>query len=160
MGKLGAAPVPRRPAEDVPEVRGQRRMGPLAGPTDEDPLLMNGVETPVGAAFDRRSLNLALFVEQVVTRPWWLPVCAVLGTILRWGLGAKVGGAMAFYDEGDYAPIGQSLAHGQGFIIGGTITAFHPPGEPFYLAAVYLVFGHRIVLAEALQALMLAVVPF
>jgi hypothetical protein len=121
---------------------------------------MNGAETPAGAAFDRRSLNLALFVEQVVTRPWWLPVCAALGTILRWGLVAKVGGAMAFSDEGDYDRIGQALAHGQGFVNGGTITAFHPPGEPFYLAAVYLVFGHRIVLAEALQALMLAVVPF
>ena len=121
---------------------------------------MNGVETPVGAALDRRSLSLALFIEQVVTRPWWLPVCAALGTIVRWGLVAKVGGAMAFYDEGDYDRIGQSLAHGQGFVNAGTITAFHPPGEPFFLAAVYFVFGHRIVLAEALQALMLAVVPF
>jgi hypothetical protein len=135
-------------------------MGPVAGPTDEDSFLMNGVETPAGAAFDRRPLTLALFVERIVTRPWWLPICAALGTIVRWALVAKVGGAMAFYDEGDYDRIGQALAHGQGFVNNGTITAFHPPGEPFFLAAVYVVFGHRIVLAEALQALMLAVVPF
>lgn len=112
------------------------------------------------AAPARPTPDLATAVERTVTSRWWLPVCALLGILLRLALVAKLGGAMTFYDEGDYDRIGQSLAHGQGFSNGGAATAFRPPGEPLYLAAVYLLFGHRIVLAELLQALLLAVVPF
>jgi hypothetical protein len=108
----------------------------------------------------RSASDVASAVERTVTSRWWLPACAVLGTLLRLALVAKLGGAMTFYDEGDYDRIGQSLAHGQGFSNNGTATGFRPPGEPFYLAAVYLLFGHRIVVAELLQALLLAVVPF
>ena len=89
-----------------------------------------------------------------------LPACAALGTIVRLALVAKVGGAMTFLDEQDYDHIGESLAHGQGFANGGAATAFRPPGMPLFLAAVYAVFGHRIVLAEALQALAMAAIPF
>ena len=110
---------------------------------------------PVGPTSD-----LATAVERAVTSRWWLPVCALLGILVRLALVAKLGGAMTFYDEGDYDRIGQSLAHGEGFSNGGAATAFRPPGEPFYLAGVYLLFGHRIVIAELLQALLLGVVPF
>jgi hypothetical protein len=96
----------------------------------------------------------------VVVHPLWLPVWAALGVLIRLGLVAKLGAAMTFYDEHDYDRIGQALADGRGFVNDGVVTAFRPPGQPFFLASVYALFGHHPVIAEALQAVLLGCIPF
>jgi 4-amino-4-deoxy-L-arabinose transferase-like glycosyltransferase len=79
----------------------------------------------------------------------------------------RVGSAALFHppltsDGKDYDAIARLVAHGNGFSLEGTPTAFRPPGYPLLLASTYAVFGDsktpmRIfqVIADALSCLLL-----
>jgi hypothetical protein len=90
----------------------------------------------------------------------WVTVIASLGLATRVGLVLAGGGVPRFYDERDYDAVAMSLLEGHGFAIGETATAFRAPGQPLFLALVYGVVGHRPLLAELLQALLLVPLPF
>jgi hypothetical protein len=96
---------------------------------------------------------------RLVGHPLWLPLFVLLGVLIRLAFVAKLGGNMMFADERDYDSIGQAIANGQGFVLNGVPTAFRPPGEPLVLSVVYAFVGHRVVVVEVLQALLLGVVP-
>lgn len=59
-----------------------------------------------------------------------------------------------WYDE-----VAWNLAEGRGFTFGGNPTAFHPPGYPLLLSAIYTVFGHSQGAAQAVGIVLSSFVP-
>lgn len=100
---------------------------------------------PIPAAARRPHLALWLLVLALVPVRVWF----------AW----NHGDSPTFYDEGDYHRIAASLAAGDGF--SGTYgpTAFRPPGQPLFLAAVYSVFGTSVRHAYVAQALLASMLP-
>jgi hypothetical protein len=93
----------------------------------------------------------------------WVSACAALGLAGRLALialGSSGAGTPRFYDERDYDRIATSLLDGHGFSVDGVATAFRAPGQPFFLAAVYALVGHRPVAVELVQAFLLVPIPF
>jgi 4-amino-4-deoxy-L-arabinose transferase-like glycosyltransferase len=106
-------------------------------------------------------------VRRFVASRRWLVLLAVLGTLLRFGLIARTTHNERFYDEVDYDHIAVSLMHGHGFSDHVPFvekvdhpTAFRAPGQPVFIALVYLVTGPRPVAVEIVQAMLLAALPF
>ena len=56
---------------------------------------------------------------------------------------------MAHYDE-----IARNLLEGKGFSSDGRITAYRPPGYPFFVASVYSIFGSSPVAVRVVQAIL------
>lgn len=73
---------------------------------------------------------------------------------------ARSRGELSFFDERDYHAIGVALSREFSYASVHGPTAFRPPGQPFFLAAVYAVFGPSIRAAELVQSLLLTTVPF
>ena len=65
---------------------------------------------------------------------------AVFGGVCLWNLGAY---EMLIWDEAEYACLGRSLAHGEGYRISGETHAIRPPLLPAAIAASMLVFGRE-----------------
>lgn len=91
---------------------------------------------------------------------YWVPAWAIASCAVRILLVVHFGGAMRFSDEIDYDRIAMSIIEGKGFGHDGIPTGFRPPGQPFFLAAVYAVVGHRVLVAELIQAVALSILPF
>jgi 4-amino-4-deoxy-L-arabinose transferase-like glycosyltransferase len=87
----------------------------------------------------------------------WLLVLALLP--LRLWFAWNHGDAPTFYDEGDYHQIAANLAAGEGFSGSYGPTAFRPPGQPLFLAAVYSLFGTSLRSAYIAQALLASLLP-
>jgi 4-amino-4-deoxy-L-arabinose transferase-like glycosyltransferase len=93
-------------------------------------------------------------------RPFLALVFLVLALVpLRVWLAWNHGETPTFYDEGDYHRIAASLAAGEGFSGSYGPTAFRPPGQPLFLAAVYSVFGTSVRHAYVAQALLASLLP-
>src|SRR5258708_3845508 len=99
-------------------------------------------------------------LHRAVTSPLWLPGWVALGLLVRIALVLHQRGNFAFKDEGDYDSIATALLAGNGFSLRGEPSAFRPPGQVVFLAAIYAVAGHHPLVAELAQAVLLAVVPF
>jgi len=63
-------------------------------------------------------------------------------------------GLELFPDGKDYDALGVSLAQGTGYAIHGTPNTFRPPGYPFFLAALYTVFGHSYAAVKVIQSVL------
>ncbi|MEI7894711.1 MAG: hypothetical protein WCI05_16565 [Myxococcales bacterium] len=87
----------------------------------------------------------------------WLATWSLVGLVFRLVLVFRGKGALQYFDEHDYHEIAQNLLAGVGFVVRGQHTAFRPPGQPFFLAAVYACAGPRPLVAEVILAL--ALVP-
>jgi 4-amino-4-deoxy-L-arabinose transferase-like glycosyltransferase len=89
-------------------------------------------------------------------------LCAVflLGLVLRLVAIVFVGGYSAppMWDGISYDILAHNLVSGNGFALD-SATAFRPPGYPFFLALIYLVFGHHYEWIRIWQALLGALAP-
>jgi len=99
-------------------------------------------------------------VQRAVTSPFWLPGWVALGLLVRIALVLNQRGNFGFADERDYDSIATSLLAGDGFSLRGEPSAFRPPGQIIFLAGIYALAGHRPLVAELVQAVLLALVPF
>jgi hypothetical protein len=99
-------------------------------------------------------------LQRAVTSPLWLPGWVALGLLVRIALVLNQRGNFGFADERDYDSIATALLAGDGFSLRGEPSAFRPPGQIVFLAAIYAVAGHRPLVAELVQAVLLSLVPF
>src|ERR1700682_2342968 len=99
-------------------------------------------------------------LHRAVTSPLWLPAWVALGLLVRIALVLNQGGNLGFKDERDYDSIATGLLAGDGYSLRGEPSAFRPPGQVIFLAAIYALAGHRPLVAELAQAVLLSVVPF
>jgi hypothetical protein len=99
-------------------------------------------------------------LRRVVTSSLWIPGWVGLGVLMRVVLVFNGGGHFAFADERDYDSIATALLAGDGFSLHGQPSAFRPPGQSVFLAAIYALSGHHPLVAELVQAVLVAVVPF
>ncbi len=91
-------------------------------------------------------------LQSLLLRPWPGVLMLISATML---LGIHYGTVFRFPDESDYFALAQSLLEGNGFREpGGALTAYRPPGYPFFLWLTSIT-GHGILLAKLLHALLL-----
>src|SRR5882672_4721085 len=95
----------------------------------------------------------AASVRRAMTSRLWLPCAIGVALLVRIGLVLHANGRFTFADEYDYDSLATSLLAGDGFSLGGAPSAFRPPGQAVFLAAVYALAGHRPMVAELAQAL-------
>ena len=81
----------------------------------------------------------------------------ILTAILLVGLALRVAVALLFTpplfsDDLDYVALGNSLAHGDGYVIEGHPTTYRPPGYPVLLSCFFRVFGDSLVPVRLAQA--------
>jgi hypothetical protein len=98
--------------------------------------------------------------KRAIESKGWVPAWSCAGLVARLVLVVAAGGAPRFYDERDYDQIAEALRAGQGFASLAGPTAFRAPGQPLFLALVYSLSGHRPLVAELVQALLLVPLPF
>jgi len=98
--------------------------------------------------------------HRIVTSRLWLLAWVALGLLLRIALVVHGKGNLAFSDERDYDALATALLESNGFWLRGQASAYRPPGQVVFLAAVYAVAGHRPLVAELVQAVLLAIIPF
>lgn len=87
----------------------------------------------------------------------WLALLAAISLVLRLLWVFSVHNAVLVGDSPWYDARAVALAGGEGYHVNGVPTAFFPVGYPFFLAAVYTLFGHSF-LAAKLANVMLGVV--
>jgi len=98
--------------------------------------------------------------ERVVKSPAWVAVLIVAAAFLVrilfnvYVVGTQQVGLELFPDGKDYDALSLSLATGTGFAIHGVPNTFRPPGYPFFLAALYMIFGHSYVAVKIVQSLL------
>jgi 4-amino-4-deoxy-L-arabinose transferase-like glycosyltransferase len=101
-------------------------------------------------------------------RYWWtLAAIAFLAFVLRLGIAAQFQGLSsppdfeANPDQVDYEALDWRLASGNGFTTAdGTPTAFRPPGTPWLIEIVYVVFGHHTAALRVVFCLLSALTCF
>src|SRR5260370_11958368 len=71
-------------------------------------------------------------------------------------VGMHEAGLELFPDGKDYDALGLSLAQGTGYTTYDTPNTFRPPGHPFFLAALYTVFGHSYAAVKVIQSVLCA----
>jgi hypothetical protein len=98
-------------------------------------------------------------LHRAVTSTLWLPGWVALGLLVRIALVLNGRGNFGFADERDYDSIATALLAGDGFSLRGEPSAFRPPGQTVFLAAIYAVAGHRPLVAELAQAVLLCFLP-
>ncbi|HEV8540603.1 MAG TPA: glycosyltransferase family 39 protein [Nitrospiraceae bacterium] len=69
-------------------------------------------------------------------------------------IGMQEAGLELFPDGKDYDALGLSLATNTGFAIHGVLNTSRPPGYPFFLAALYMIFGHSYAAVKIVQSLL------
>ncbi len=57
-------------------------------------------------------------------------------------------------DDKDYVTLATSLVQDGSYALDGTLTAYRPPGYPFFLASIFTVFGHSLVAVRLVQVLL------
>ncbi len=98
--------------------------------------------------------------ERMVESPAWVAVLVVAAAFLVrilfnvYIIGMQEAGLELFPDGKDYDALGRSLATGSGFAIQGVPNTFRPPGYPFFLAALYMIFGHSYAAVKIAQSLL------
>jgi Dolichyl-phosphate-mannose-protein mannosyltransferase len=93
--------------------------------------------------------------------PWALLAGALAARI---GMQVATSGYTPLHDDHDYDRLGWSIAQGKGYPLASTLLpdgrlehhplAYRPPGFPYLLAGVYSVFGHDLVAARVVQAVL------
>jgi 4-amino-4-deoxy-L-arabinose transferase-like glycosyltransferase len=98
--------------------------------------------------------------ERIVESPAWVGVLVVAAAFFVrilfnvYIIGMQEAGLELFPDGKDYDALGVSLAAGSGFAIHGVPNTFRAPGYPFFLAALYMIFGHSYVAVKIAQSLL------
>ncbi|HJL24787.1 MAG TPA: hypothetical protein RMH80_21280, partial [Polyangiaceae bacterium LLY-WYZ-15_(1-7)] len=98
-------------------------------------------------------------LERLLGHRAFVPGVALLGLLARLALVGLLGGELRFWDERDYDRIARALLAGEGFDRGFGPTAFRPPGQPVFLAALQAL-GATARMVEAAQALLLTPLTF
>ena len=98
--------------------------------------------------------------ERVAESPAWVAVFIVAAAFLVrilfnvYIVGMQEPGLELFPDGKDYDALGLSLAGGSGFAMHGVPNTSRPPGYPFFLAALYMIFGHSYAAVKIAQSLL------
>jgi hypothetical protein len=95
----------------------------------------------------------------------WLGQSSLLVWIILFGLALRLlllfllRHNEVFLDELDYQSIAVSLLEKGCFCINGHPTAYRAPGEPLFIAGVFKLFGHHLIMVKFLQELLFSILP-
>ncbi len=79
----------------------------------------------------------------------------LLGFVVRFIWISKLGPKFYWADEYDYDKIATNLIEGKGYTLDGiNPTAFRAPGQSVFLAILYFIFGHNLLLVRIVQAIL------
>ncbi|MCJ7509039.1 MAG: radical SAM protein [candidate division Zixibacteria bacterium] len=79
----------------------------------------------------------------------------LLSFALRFIWVSKLGPEFYWADERDYDKIATNLIEGKGYTLDGVEpTAFRPPGQSIFLASLYFLFGHDLLLVRIVQSIL------
>jgi hypothetical protein len=100
-------------------------------------------------------------LNRLLTHPFFVPAVAIFGLLFRVAiLLIKVKHPGVFADELQYESIAISLWKAHQYFLLGAPTAFRPPGEPFFMAGLYTIFGYAPNTLKIVQAVLLSALPF
>jgi hypothetical protein len=99
----------------------------------------------------------------ILENRWFIPGLAIGGTLVRFALiyYMFIHGNQPFYDELNYDHIATSVSLGHGYIqFGDHYSAYRAPAQPLFLALLFRLWGHYLILAKIIEAILLAALPF
>jgi hypothetical protein len=108
-------------------------------------------------------LKTTCYIYSVIENYWFIPGLAISGTLVRLVLiyYIHIHGNQPFYDELNYDHIATSVSLGKGYVqFGDHYSAYRAPAQPLFLALLFRLFGHHLILAKIIEAILLATIPF